>query len=366
MRIKIPINGIECEIIEDTLIIRSDKPLKVLSSAPLNGGFTQARTIINHQVPKDFHHSEPDKFLNEIAEKLRLPKPIVGLLTAVNIKDNISIYSKIMDDLIVTALVTSGLSYPATAGDKVFEKDSGTINIIVLINGDLTNSCMVNALMTSIEAKCAALRELDVRSRYSNNVATGTTSDAILIACTSVGKRIYYAGLATDLGMLIGECVKNAVKDSSLKFLGERSLLKRLEERGITLNDLVATAMELYTSSKSDVEISKALRDGLIKAMSDINVASFIIGAIRLQEDGELGLIPNLSRDLFLQDPITLIADESIGLALANYIAGTWGIHNFLNYERVKPGIMSKAGPFLDDVIGGLIAGVFSKIMSER
>ncbi|MCX8192129.1 MAG: hypothetical protein N3F06_04915, partial [Nitrososphaerales archaeon] len=136
--------------------------------------------------------------------------------------------------------------------------------------------------------------------------------------------------------------------------------------------------MALYTPSEGDEDVngngngngngnvSKILKDGLIEAMNDINVASFVMGAIRLQEDGEYGLIPNLPRNLFLKDPITLIADESIGLALANYIAGTWGVYNFLRYERVKPGIMAKAGPFLDDMIGGLVAGVFSKVMSRR
>ncbi|MCS7116686.1 MAG: phosphatidylglycerophosphatase A [Nitrososphaerota archaeon] len=382
MDIPIAIDGIRGEIVRDTLIIRSEKPLKVLSSAPFNGGFIEARTIINHQVPKEFHHAKIDEYLEGVINGLHLPKPVVCLMTAVNIRDNISVSSEVMDGLIVTALVTSGLSYPATAGDRVAEEGAGTVNIIVLVDGNLTDSCMVNALMTAIEAKCAALRELDVRSRYSNNVATGTTSDAIVIACTRVGEAIHYAGSATILGMLIGKNVKAAVKESSLKFLGERTLMRRLEERGITLDDLVSTAMALYTPSEGDEDVngdvdvnvngngngnvSKILKDGLIEAMNDINVASFVMGAIRLQEDGEYGLIPNLPRNSFLKDPITLIADESIGLALANYIAGTWGVYNFLRYERVKPGIMAKAGPFLDDMIGGLVAGVFSKVMSRR
>jgi alpha-ribazole phosphatase CobZ len=108
------------------------------------------------------------------------------------------------------------------------------------------------------------------------------------------------------------------------------------------------------------------LRRELTKALRDVNVEALILAAVRLEEDGRRGLIPGLTADNFQSDPITLVADESIGLAIANYLAGTWGIYNFLRYDRVKPGIMKKLGPFMDDAIGGLIAGAMTRTMTER
>ena len=74
---------------------------------------------------------------------------------------------------------------------------------------------------------------------------------------------------------------------------------------------------------------------------------------------------PGLTADDFENGPVTLVGDENIGLAIANYLAGTWGIYNFLRYDRLKPGIMKKLGPFMDDAIGGLVAGAMTRAVTQ-
>jgi len=64
----------------------------------------------------------------------------------------------------------------------------GTINTILLIDGNLTESCMVDAVKTATEAKSAALREIDIRSHFSDELATGTITDSIIVACTYRGR----------------------------------------------------------------------------------------------------------------------------------------------------------------------------------
>ena len=62
------------------------------------------------------------------------------------------------------------------------------------------------------------------------------------------------------------------------------------------------------------------------------------------------------------EDPASLVADEILGMSIANYIGGTNALFNFKRYDTEKPGILSKLDPMLDDIVGGLIAGIMTKI----
>jgi len=150
--------------------------------------------------------------------------------------------------------------------------------------------------------------------------------------------------------------------------IGNRAVLSRLSERGIQLTDLVKTGMELFCPSPriSKQRATFLLERGLVRALSDVNVASLVIAAIRLDEEGRTGTLPKLTAQAFLADPIGLVADEAIGNAIANYIGGTLGMHNFQYYDRMKPGIAKKLSPFMDDAVCGLVAGVMSRILYEE
>jgi alpha-ribazole phosphatase CobZ len=229
----------------------------------------------------------------------------------------------------------------------------------------------VNAVQTITEAKCMALKDLDIRSHFSKEVASGTTTDAIVLATIDNGKRIDYAGTATKLGELIGKSVREAVKNAIIAQEGlfsNRGLLYRLKERGIELKDLIDTAMKLYLhhpSMGSKRVAKEILRKELEKALSDVNVASLVIAGLRLEDDGKNGLIPGLNAKAFAKDPIFLIADEILGMAISNYIAGAKGIFEYARFDRLKPGLLRKLGPFMDDVIGGVIAGASSNMYSR-
>jgi alpha-ribazole phosphatase CobZ len=72
-----------------------------------------------------------------------------------------------------------------------------------------------------------------------------------------------------------------------------------------------------------------------------------------------------MPRGMFSEDPIHLIADEIIGMQIAQYIAGTKGIFEFHRFDRHKPGIISELGPFMDDMVCGLVGGIMSSIYSD-
>jgi len=89
----------------------------------------------------------------------------------------------------------------------------GTINLILLIDGCLTRAALVNAVITTTEAKTLALNEGGTRTRE-GSPATGTSTAAIVIACTGRGEPLCYAGTATEVGWLIGRAVRGVVQET--------------------------------------------------------------------------------------------------------------------------------------------------------
>jgi len=358
---KLNIEGVEAKLEDRNFIISSSYPLKVLSSAVYNGGLKKAYSIINHQILREEDIREPKKYVRNLIKNLKLKEPVVALLTGVNMK-NIRYSYKSLEGTDIYLFVTSGLTHPACIGDNV-NNELSTINIIALINGKLTDGCLVNVVKTLTEAKVYQLKALDIRSKFSKRLATGTTSDAIVIACTNKGERYEYAGSATPLGRTLAEIFQEAFLEATLaqnNIRKDRSLLERLKERGINLEDLIEAGLELY-EPKEEVD-RREFEEELIKALEDYNVSSLILAGLRLDEDLEEGLIPKLGKE----DPLSLVADEALGWALANYLAGTWGIYNFIYYDRNKPKKIRGLGSFTDDVLLGLIAGTLSKIRLRK
>jgi len=144
-------------------------------------------------------------------------------------------------------------------------------------------------------------------------------------------------------------------------------LLKYLEERGITLKDMIDTALELFVSHPGVETKEKAfelLREEFYEALSDVNVSCLEVACFRAEEDAKSGLIPGLTQERFIGRP-GLVADELLGMSIANYIAGAKGIFEFIRFDQAKPGILKKLGPITNDAIGGLIAGVSSNMYTR-
>jgi alpha-ribazole phosphatase CobZ len=144
-------------------------------------------------------------------------------------------------------------------------------------------------------------------------------------------------------------------------------LLDYLEKKGVSLKDLIETALELFVPHpglETEETASKMLREEFLETMYDVNVSTLEVACFRAQEDAEKGLIPGLSQERFNGRP-GLVADELLGLAIANYIAGARGIFEFTRFDQAKPGILKKLGPLTNDAIGGLVAGVSSNVYTR-
>ncbi|ABR57065.1 phosphatidylglycerophosphatase A [Methanococcus aeolicus Nankai-3] len=140
-------------------------------------------------------------------------------------------------------------------------------------------------------------------------------------------------------------------------------VIKLLSNYNISIDSIINCGMELCICNEDEIEIiRKKLERELLKNLSNPNLSTLIIASIKLEEEGKKGNLP-FNYD---EDPNYIYADEVIGMAIANEIAGTKATFNFKWYDRKKPGIIGTLDEnglvFLDDAIAGLIAGCMSKI----
>jgi alpha-ribazole phosphatase CobZ len=144
-------------------------------------------------------------------------------------------------------------------------------------------------------------------------------------------------------------------------------MLKWLEQHGISIQDLIDAALEMYVPHpgiETPQKAAKILEEEIISALSDPNVATLITAAFHAQEDAEKGLIPGLTMEYFMGRP-GLVADELIGIAISTYIAGAKGMFEYVRFDQAKPGILKKLGPLTNDPIGALIAGAASNMYTR-
>lgn len=355
---------IKLRIYDDFFVVEADELLKTYSSAILRGGKNFTRAYIGKKVEKNYVSENPEKDFQEIEKKLGLIDS-VGMMTAFDVKN---LFIKEKDNVLV--FLTAGVSNACLAGEKTSILAPSTINIYAIIDANLEEEAYVGGIITMTEAKTRALYDLDIRSVNSFRNATGTSTDSALIASTGKGKKERYMSTGTKIGKTLGELVYEGVYNSIVnydKINPQRSLAFRLKERGIFLEDIINAEMELFIGNDriNRQEFYSLFQKELEYYLNESNVCSLIIAGMRAEEDGYRGTIPGLPKEDFEKDPIHLIADEAIGEAIASYIGGYRGIFEFRRVERIKPGIIGNLGPFMDDAIGGLIAGISSKIFQE-
>ncbi len=242
---------------------------KVLSTAAYNGGYREdLKWVFNQDYKHDYksldnpengRKSDPDfhgmkaptfsEHMRIVAFDLGLdPSRSCGLTTAADM-DNVSIQSMSYADTTVTAVVTGGIDVNGgRAGDRAewhetlgsFVFAPGTINILLFIDADLTESALAQAMVTSAEAKAAATQELLAPSRYSTGIATGSGTDGIIIISDSESPvKLTSAGKHCKLGELIGRTVIAAVKEAlflqtQLGAAQQFSILRRMDRFHVT------------------------------------------------------------------------------------------------------------------------------------
>ena len=205
------IEGIAATATDEAVVVTSTRPLIALSSALIGGGMTAPRSILNLHVQKGYVGMTPDLDLISYAERRGLSAPTVGMMTAARTATP-GWHVERRQGVTACAIVTAGLSNAISAGLSEPEDGAvaGTINTIVLLDGALSDGALVNAALTATEAKTRTLGELNAVTPE-GYVATGTSTDALVIACTGRGPTLPFAGPATEAGYAIARAVSIAL-----------------------------------------------------------------------------------------------------------------------------------------------------------
>jgi alpha-ribazole phosphatase CobZ len=150
--------------------------------------------------------------------------------------------------------------------------------------------------------------------------------------------------------------------------MAKRDIRDVLQDEGITLDEIVSSALELYFPHPGVETREKAeavFRRELDLALSDPNLALLIYAGVLLELEGSRSNLPNLKQADYDCDLTCLIADEVLGMSIAKYVGGYKGVFDYVRYDKAKPGILGRLGPFMDDVVAGLIGGVSSNMYTR-
>jgi len=206
----VSLDGVATRVGPEAVVVTAEHELIVLSSAVVGGGFARARAVLNVHVPKNFACADAVGTVAVAARRLGVPAPWVGLLTGAW-TERAEIASATADDVRALVVVTVGLSHPSAAGlTPRAAALPATINTIAVVDADPEPAALVNLVATLTEVKTDVLRAAGVRCD-DGRPATGTSSDAVVVAATGRGTQCAYGGPLTDVGWAAASAARQAL-----------------------------------------------------------------------------------------------------------------------------------------------------------
>lgn len=203
------------------LLARFAQRQRVLSWAIVGGGLREADVVAwlevkNADLPPTV---DPRALLEQRMRDYGVGSG-VGLLTSRKLDAFVDVTRAAQDlsaagELSARCVATVGLGNALRAGDApVALRPVGTINIVCCVSVPLSDEALLEALALASEAKALAVREANVPSFATGELASGTGTDCVVIAAPSIDRELaahVYAGKHTTLGYLIGAVVHEAV-----------------------------------------------------------------------------------------------------------------------------------------------------------
>ncbi len=355
MKTNICIDDIKIRKDNQTTLFHRDDGFLTIGNSTIGGGIESVNSIVyhglktrNHPLPYDDEvdegkiDEEKNEYLSAVIKFKGVVEPSAAILSPVKVTK----FEEVTYDG-VTSLTEAGYN-----GEKLF------LSIIVFFNHYLDRKTLVKLFKSTVDAKSAALWDMGVINHFSFDPLDIEDSESILLACKGHVDHLDPENLC-ELVNKVQKCVREAVNLALTGCGFPKGVLGYMMDVGVEVDDLVEAGMELVVGVDDTQKIRDKLKRQILHSLEDLNVVSFIIAGIRLEEDYEKHRVFGVDVD---DDPAYLYSDEVFGMSVANQIAGTKAIFNFKRYDEAKPGIISKLGPVLDDVFAGLVAGCMSKI----
>lgn len=144
-------------------------------------------------------------------------------------------------------------------------------------------------------------------------------------------------------------------------------VVKRLEERGVSLHDLAKMAYELQAEFIPSLTEEECYHN-LIEVMHKRELLNNAMVSLELDRLAEEGKLSQPLEDIITNDAGVFGVDEALALQISE-IYGTIGITNFGYLDRVKKGIIrhydrdkNHVNTFIDDLLGAIIAALCGKL----
>lgn len=192
-------------------------PLKTVSSAVFQAGSGWFRHFLNRKVDVNYFTDDAGAEMRGWLYANGFPlSQTVAMMTAAMTED-VVIGEYGPPDSPVVICVTAGVGNAVDASlGTGRDAYAGTINTWVIVNGHLSEEAMFQGMITATEAKAKAMQTEHVLDPLTGTIATGTSTDSLLVAATQNGPRYPYAGTVTELGQAIGrgvfECTAEAIR----------------------------------------------------------------------------------------------------------------------------------------------------------
>ena len=281
---------------------------KILSSGLTNGGYVTAPHALMNisgvggQPEYSCMMGGLDEFDESIGMYVRKlgyePDRCVCMSTAANMDNAIITNMTTSDGIGVSTAITAGIRHnggrpgdPTTYDEAAGQNDptSGTIIILISIDADLSESAMFSAMLTVTEAKSCVIQELQARSLYSPNLATGSGTDQVAVVSNiSSQKKVEKFHRSSDLALTISQCVRKGLvealdRQSGMNTELQSDVMTVLSRYGLT-QDTIREEMRFPATMEE-------LMDALETVRSDKYYSAMAMAILRIQDDVRNGLI---------------------------------------------------------------------------
>jgi len=214
------------DIHSSAITITYDTPFYTISTSPFNGGLHHVMAVRNQQLTffvndeSELPGGSTSDYLAKECVQLDLPIHFcTALLTTASMNRHAYVCQS-EDSIIIEVIATAGVEKTAhRAGDgyTYYEKDGvfhagGTINLLVFTNCALTDGALTKSLLTITEAKTVALQSIGITSVLSNQPATGTSTDGVIMTIDPNGELLTDTGTFSQFGDTLAKAVRSAIE----------------------------------------------------------------------------------------------------------------------------------------------------------
>lgn len=362
---KICIEDTFLKIDPESIYIHREGGFLLISDSDTGNVFSQVKSIMNYKItPENIYvqKNEKEKYIQSLIKKKNLPEPAAVVLSHLNTGKIEIITEKNVTAIVSTDYPRKSIDVGISPVDEKYFLSDVFINTLVIINENLDFNTILKLFKTAVEAITSSLWDLDVNNSLNRNILYNDEDESLLMACTGFRPSKLTMEEMVELKRSVHKCVDAAVSNSMRNNGFPKTIIDYIRDNGVEVDDLVQAGFELLVGIEETPELRLELRNQILKSLKDVNVIALVMAGIRLEGDFNRQRIAGV--DVY-NDPAYLYADEVLGMAIANHIAGTKAIFNFKRYDEEKPGIIRGLGPILDDIFAGIVAGCMSKILEE-